>query len=79
MQKTIFLKKNVTKIWTCYGFIMLVHVHDLSVFFPFLRNEKKIQLKKPNLLLHFLYGRIVFFFEHPEYKVLLIQYIPNME
>jgi len=50
-----------------------------DIFFPFLRNINKkrdfLEKKKGGVFS----SSFIFFLEHPESKVLLIPYIPNME
>jgi hypothetical protein len=78
MQKPVFSKKRYKKIFlTC--FCILKKTPFLEIFFPFLRNINKKRNSLEKKFEDIFYTKFIFSVEHPESKVLLIPYIPNME
>jgi len=78
MQKSVFSKKRYKKIFlSCFRILKKTLCFD--IFFPFLRNINKKRNFLEKKFGGVFFGKFIFSVEHPESKVLLIPYIPNME
>jgi hypothetical protein len=78
MQNPVFSKKRYKKNFLI-RFRVLKKTLFFDIFFPFLRNINKKRDFLEKKFEDIFYTKFIFSVEHPESKVLLIPYIPNME